>query len=117
MTRFRVGRLSGPTGRSVLTQGVAPLIFVLWLAALAGWFGSAGLAAVPSPPATDAARFAIVPAASTVTYRVGETFFTGNRFAVAVGTTHAIQGDVFVNRARPANSRIGTITIDISTFQ
>jgi len=96
---------------------VAPGAFAVLLTALAGSVVFAGPAAVPSASATGGARFAIVPAASTVTYRVGETFVTRNQFAVAVGTTHAIQGEVFVDRAHPANSRVGTITIDVSTFQ
>ncbi len=117
MTRLRMGRLSGAVGRSSLMWVVAPLAFAVCLTFLAGSVGSAGPAVVPSPSATGAARFAIVPAASTVTYRVGETFVTGNQFAVAVGTTRAVQGDVFVDRAHPVNSRVGTITVDISTFQ
>lgn len=94
---------------------MAPLVVAVWLAVQVGVASSAAAVAGPSPAA--AIRFAIVPAASTVTYRVGETFLTGNQFATAVGTTHAIQGDVFVDRAHPANSRIGTITVDVSTFQ
>jgi polyisoprenoid-binding protein YceI len=95
----------------------APLVFAAWLAILVGSNGHAAAATVTASPAVDPARFAIVPTASTVTYRVGETFFTGNQVGTAVGTTHAIQGDIFVDRAHPGNSRIGTITIDISTFQ
>ncbi len=82
-------------------------------------------AAVPAPAAPPASspsgagieRFAIVPSASTVVYRVGETFFTQSRFKEAIGTTQAIQGDVYIDRAHPASSRIGTLTIDISTFR
>ena len=96
---------------------VAPLVFAVGLAALVGAVASPTPAAVPTPSPVEAVRFAIVPAASTVTYRVGETFFADNRFAEAVGTTHAIQGEVLVDRAHPANSRIGPISIDISTFQ
>jgi polyisoprenoid-binding protein YceI len=115
VTRLRAGRFSGPAGRG-LTQIVA-LVVAVWIGVHAGSIGSAAAATAASPPPGAAGRFAIVPAASTVTYRVGETFVMGNQFATAVGTTHAVQGDVFVDRAHPANSRIGTITIDISTFQ
>lgn len=117
MTRFRPGRSSGAVRRRLLMRAVAPVVFAGLLTALGGSVGFAGPAAVPSASAAGGARFAIVPAASTVTYRVGETFVTRNQFAVAVGTTHAIQGEVFVDRAHPANSRVGTITVDISTFQ
>lgn len=63
-------------------------------------------------------RFAIVAGESRVLYRVGETLFTeNNRFNVAVGTTTAVRGEILVDRANPRNSRIGTITIDISQFR
>lgn len=97
-------------------RAVPSYAFAVCLAVLAASVGSAVPVAVGAP-GTVPVRFAIVPAASTVTYKVGETFVTGNRFSVAVGTTHAIQGDVFIDRAHPVNSRIGTITVDISTFQ
>lgn len=113
MTGCRAGRFRWPAGRRGVTRTVAPVVVAMWI----GFHvGSAG-PAVASPSPTAAARFAIVPAASTVTYRVGETFLAGNQFGTAVGTTHAIQGEVFVDRAHPGNTRIGTITIDISTFQ
>jgi polyisoprenoid-binding protein YceI len=115
MTGFRAGRFRWPAGRRRVVRTVAPVVAAVWLGVHVGWAASAAAAASPSP--TAAARFAIVPAASSVTYRVGETFVTGNQFATAVGTTHAIQGEVLVDRAHPANTRIGTITVDISTFQ
>jgi len=53
-----------------------------------------------------------------VTYRVDETLFReGNRIQTAVGTTSAVRGEVIVNRARPAESRIGPVTVDISQFK
>ena len=116
MTRFLTRRFLPAGSRRAVMSGAA-LVFAAWLATLVGSNGYAAPAAAAASPAVDAARFAIVPTASTVTYRVGETFFTGNQVGTAVGTTHAIQGDIFVDRAHPASSRIGTITIDISTFQ
>ena len=63
-------------------------------------------------------RFVIVPGQSSVTYRVDETLFReGNRIQTAVGTTSAVRGEVTVNRARPAESRIGPVTVDISQFK
>jgi polyisoprenoid-binding protein YceI len=60
-------------------------------------------------------RYVIVPAESTLTYRVGEVFLgENNRFNLAVGTTTGLQGEVHVNRANPAESRVGKITVDIS---
>lgn len=77
------------------------------------------LAATAGATAAPAAqRFVIVPAESLVTYRVNETLFReGNRLNVAVGTTNAIKGEIVVDRAAPRSSRIGTITVDISTFR
>lgn len=71
-------------------------------------------AAAPS----GAQRYVIVPSDSQVIYRVGETLFReGNRYNVAVGVTNAVKGEILVDRANPRNSRIGTITVDISTFR
>jgi len=63
-------------------------------------------------------RFGIVAGESQVLYHVAETLFLeGNRFNVAVGTTTAVRGEITVDRANPRNSRIGTISIDISQFR
>ncbi|MDR5695093.1 MAG: YceI family protein [Armatimonadota bacterium] len=63
-------------------------------------------------------RYVIVPSESQVIYRVGETLFReGNRYNVAVGVTNAVKGEIFVDRANPRNSRVGPITVDISTFR
>ncbi|MEX0788094.1 MAG: YceI family protein [Anaerolineales bacterium] len=61
--------------------------------------------------------FHIDPSQSEVRYEVGETFFDeNNRFAIAVGRTHGVSGDIFVNLERPAASRLGEIVIDVSQF-
>jgi polyisoprenoid-binding protein YceI len=74
--------------------------------------------AAPPPPAHagSAERFAIDPAASQVAYHVGETFFENNRFTTAVGITHGVEGDIYIDRVHPAQSRVGPITVDISQF-
>jgi polyisoprenoid-binding protein YceI len=74
--------------------------------------GPAGSANVPA----GAQRFTIDPQASEASYHVGETFFENNEFKVAVGVTHGIQGDVYVNRAHPDLSRIGPITVNVQQF-
>ncbi len=77
-------------------------------------------AAVPAPAAGQGTftRFVIVPAESEVVYRVGETIINeNNRFNIAVGTTNATRGEIFIDRSTPANSRIGMITVDISQFK
>ncbi len=74
-------------------------------------------AAQTAAPQAQLERFVISPQESTATYRVPETFFEGNQFTVAVGTTHAVSGEIMVDPAIPRNSKIGTITVDISTLQ
>jgi len=76
-------------------------------------------ASLPAAAAPSAAqRFVIVPAESSVIYRVNEVLFNeGNRLNTAVGTTNAVRGEIVVDRANARASRIGTITVDISTFR
>ena len=75
-------------------------------------------AAQPTTAAPAASGAAVVyridPAQSEARYEVGETFFQGNRFNLAVGRTQGIAGDVLVDFTNPANSQIGTIVIDVS---
>lgn len=97
---------------------------VLLIAAAALWQIAAGtvpaartLAAAPATPVQapgGAQRFMIDPQASEASYHVGETFFRDNQFKVAVGVTHGIQGDVYVDRAHPDQSRVGPITINVN---
>jgi len=75
-----------------------------------------GPAATLAAPAGE--RFVIVPAESQVIYRVAETFINeNNRFNVAVGITPVVRGEIFLDRRNPQNSRVGTITVDISQFK
>lgn len=103
------------------------LAAALAIAAAAVWQITAGTAPVArtlaaTAPATPvqapatAQRFVIDPQASEASYHVGETFFRDNQFKVAVGTTHGIQGDIFVDRAHPDQSRVGQITINVNQF-
>jgi len=64
----------------------------------------------------DAILYQIDPAQSEVRYEVGETFFQDNRFALAVGTTQGVAGELLVDFAQPANTQIGDIVIDVSQF-
>ena len=70
--------------------------------------------AAAAPASGAATRYRIDPTQSSAHYEVGETFFQGNRFNLAVGTTQGIAGDVLVDFANPANSQIGSIVIDVS---
>ncbi len=100
--------------RWVLSLG-AIILLVAGVAALPAPFMPA---AAPGPAPSGPQRFVIVPAESQVSYRVAETLFNqNNRLNHAVGTTNVIKGEMTIDRARPANSRIGTITVDISQFK
>jgi len=59
--------------------------------------------------------FRIVPGESQATYEVGETFLNQqNRFAVAIGMTTEINGEITAVLSNPPASTIGTVTVDIS---
>jgi polyisoprenoid-binding protein YceI len=67
-----------------------------------------------APAAGSATVYRIDAAQSEARYEVGETFFQGNRYNLAVGRTKGIAGDVLVDFATPANSQIGTLVINVS---
>lgn len=70
-----------------------------------------------APASAGMVVFRIVREESQVTYEVGETFLNqNNRYAIAVGRTQQVNGEVRFDRANPRNSSVGTLTIDISTF-
>lgn len=73
----------------------------------------------PTPAGDGQSRvFRIVPGESQVTYEVGETFLNqDNRFAVAVGVTTQVSGEINANLANPPASSIGVIEVDISQFK
>jgi polyisoprenoid-binding protein YceI len=89
--------------------------------------GSPALPPAPQPSVTTQVaptsgtgvlRFVIVPEASTVTYRVAETFIReGNRLNTAVGVTKGVRGEIRIDRTDPRQSTIGPITVDISQFR
>lgn len=67
---------------------------------------------------TGTSTFNIIPGESSVTYEVGETFFNdNNRFAVAVGKTTQLNGQIQVDQVNPQNSQISPIEIDVSQLQ
>jgi polyisoprenoid-binding protein YceI len=81
------------------------------------WLGPSG-PALAAPSAGGLEHFAIVPDSSTASYKVAETFLNqNNRLVEAVGTTHAIQGQIAIDRAHPAQSVVGPIRVDLSTLQ
>ena len=78
-----------------------------------------GATATPTTAAASAntVDFKIVPGESQVSYTVQETFFNqNNKIATAVGVTKQVTGDIFGDKTNPGQSKIGTITVDISQF-
>ncbi|MBI4279328.1 MAG: YceI family protein [Armatimonadetes bacterium] len=97
---------------------LAALVTVLLASVFAMLPPPASAAAPAAGPPGVLERFVIVPSESRVTYHVGEYFINqNNRYNVAVGVTQIIRGELFIDRARPRNSRVGTITVDISQFR
>jgi polyisoprenoid-binding protein YceI len=71
----------------------------------------------PPTPAGGAQVYTIDPAQSVALYKVGEIFINrNNTFNLAIGATNAAQGQITLNAADPAQTHVGTITIDISTL-
>ena len=93
---------TGAAGGSASPQAVSPV---------ASPAGGASPAA-----ASQAERYVIVPDKSEASYRVRETFF-GIGLNTAVGRTNAISGEMFIDRQRLSASRIGPITVNISTLK
>jgi polyisoprenoid-binding protein YceI len=61
--------------------------------------------------------FKIVPGQSQVAYTVQETLFNqNNKLNTAIGVTKQVTGDIYGNKSDPSQSKIGTITVDISQF-
>lgn len=75
-------------------------------------------AASDAPAPADASGstrvYRLDPTRSEAHYEVGETFFDGNRFVVAVGRTKGVAGEIRVDTANPTASQLGEIVVDIS---
>lgn len=102
-----------------MRQGLIVLPLILLMVGSSGPRAGAA-AAVPSPttPPSGSERFVVIPAESRAGYRAEEVFFgPNNRFNVAVGTTNAVRGEIWIDRSDPRRSRIGAITVDISTLK
>ncbi len=71
-----------------------------------------------APATSEVTIYKIVPGESQLQYEVGEVFINeNNRFAVAVGVTPQIEGEIRVDLSAPQNSSLGTISADISQFK
>ncbi len=71
-----------------------------------------------SAPEGGMILYQIVPAESQVSYEVGETFLSqNNRFAVAIGVTPQVSGEIQLDPAHPQTAVIGEIQVDLSQFK
>lgn len=67
------------------------------------------------PTTTPSAKvYRVDPSRSQASYAVDELFFDVRGFVRAVGTTQAVAGDIVVDHANLAESRVGQIVVDIS---
>ena len=115
--------------RAVMLAGAAvaatALAAALWLAAshqrstptAAAISRARAGASSQAPPAAATERYVVVPEESPALYRVGEMVLRFNRPDVAVGVTQAISGEIFLDRQRPSNTRLGVFTVDISQLR
>jgi len=72
-------------------------------------------AATAVPVAGNTALFKVDAARSEASYTIDETFINqNNTLATAVGITTDINGELLLNYADPAASKLGEITVDIS---
>jgi polyisoprenoid-binding protein YceI len=104
--------------KRLLSFPLAIAVSILVLSLVVAAVSPVRLASAATAGAAATTRYVIVSSESEVLYRVNEVLFReGNRLNVAVGRTKEVRGEVVVDRANPRNSRIGTITVNISTFQ
>jgi polyisoprenoid-binding protein YceI len=76
-----------------------------------------GIGGVWAAAGLEPAVFSIIPGESQVTYEVGETFFSENRFNTAIGVTTQVEGMIMGDLSNPKSVVVGPITIDISQFK
>lgn len=71
-----------------------------------------------SSVASEGKIYTIIPGESQASYEVGETFFNeNNRFAVAIGVTSEISGEITIDETNPQQSQVGVIVVDISRLR
>ncbi|RPI83302.1 MAG: YceI family protein [Chloroflexi bacterium] len=72
----------------------------------------------PVEMAGEVVTYIFVDEESSITYEVGETFIDrGNVFNRAVGTTQGVDGQIELDFDQPQESRISSLTADISGFR
>ena len=76
-----------------------------------------GVAPTAAAASANTVDFKLVPGESQVSYTVQETFFNqNNKINTAIGVTKQVTGDIYGNKTDPSQSKVGTITVDISQF-
>jgi len=59
----------------------------------------------------------IVESESQASYEVEETFLADSKLATAIGITPKVNGEITLNTADPSQTKVGTITVDISLLK
>lgn len=68
-------------------------------------------------PATSPSTYQVVPRLSQASYAVDEVFLReSNRLFTAIGVTPGVSGEVVLNPARPADSRLVEMVVDLRQF-
>jgi len=76
-----------------------------------------GVTPTAAAASANTVDFKLVPGESQVSYTVQETFFNqNNKINTAIGVTKQVTGDIYGNKTDPSQSKVGTITVDISQF-
>jgi polyisoprenoid-binding protein YceI len=102
-----------PTGAALVATAAATQAATAAATAAATQAATQAATAVAADP--DFVVFAIAAKESEACYQVGEVFLNrGNQFALAVGVTTAISGEIAIDRNNTANSTLGQLVIDIS---
>lgn len=79
--------------------------------------GRIGAAQTAHPAPATASTYLVIPRLSQASYAVDEVFLReNNRLFTAIGVTPAVSGEIVLNPARPADSRIVEMIVDLSQF-
>lgn len=107
--------------RGILTLAGLGLVIVVAGAAYIYFSGGSGEASAPiSAPAlnagdADGTVFRIAPEESEVRFLIDEVL--RGQPTTAIGSTDQVAGDILVDVANPANSRLGTIRVNVRTLR
>lgn len=65
----------------------------------------------------NATTYIIIPDESQASYEVDEVFLDTSKLATAIGVTPLITGEISLDAANPANSKVGKITVNLTLLK